>query len=236
MTIMYVDDSSSPNNADQTNYFVLSGVIVRDDNEIKDLQKAVCDYKYANFVDAYVDSEIHSHDINKSTGDFSSIGHDTKIDLLDGLYDMITSINCVSISTVINKSELERKCPTWRVFNTAWISLIERYDSFLKENDMGVGHVRVDKSSSRAHVEITKVFHELVDIGTPFQKIDHVLRPKFVNSSGVPGIQIADAFAYCIFQHKIQKGQFDKYWDIIRGKLLQRNSRVEGYGYREYPE
>lgn len=49
MPIMYVDDSGSPSNADQTNYFVLSGVIVHDDR-IKCLQKAVCDYKHANFV------------------------------------------------------------------------------------------------------------------------------------------------------------------------------------------
>ena len=33
---MYVDDSGSPNNTDQTSYFVLSGVIVHDD-KIKDL-------------------------------------------------------------------------------------------------------------------------------------------------------------------------------------------------------
>ena len=162
MPIMYVDDSGSPNNADQTNYFVLSGIVVHDD-KIKDLQKSVCDYKYANFVDAYVDSEIHSHDINKSTGDFSSIRHDTKIKLLDRLYGMIQNIDCVGISTVINKSELQKTHPTWRVVNTAWISLIERYDRLLKESGLGTGHVRVDKSSSRAHAEITRVFHERVN-------------------------------------------------------------------------
>lgn len=231
---MYVDDSGSPNNADQTNYFVLSGVVVRDD-KIKNLQKAVCDYKHANFVGTYVDSEIHSHDINKSTGDFSSISYDTKIKLLNDLYDMIKDIDCRGISSVINKIELRQKYPTWKVVNTAWISLIEQYDSFLKEGGLGTGHIRVDKSSSRAHAEITRIFHELVDRGTPFQKIDHVLRPKFVNSSGVSGIQIADAFAYCIFQHKMQRRQFDRYWDIIHGKLLQSDPRAESYGYREYP-
>lgn len=235
MTIIYVDDSGSPNSADQTNYFVLSGVIVHD-NKIKDLQKAVCDYKHANFVDAYVDSEIHSHNINKSTGDFSRISYDTKIELLNDLYYMIKGIDCVGISILINKSELRRKHPTWRVVNTAWISLIERYNGFLKENDLGAGHIRVDKSSSRAHGEITKVFHELVYHGTPFQTIDQVLRPKFVSSSGVSGIQIADAFAYCTFQHKMRRQEFDRYWDIVYGKLRRHGSQVEGYGYKEYPE
>lgn len=234
MPIMYVDDSGSPNSADHTNYFVLSGVVVHDD-KIKELQKAVCDYKYVNFVDVYVDSEIHSHDINKSTGDFSGIKHDRKIELLDELYNMIKNIDCVGISIVINKNELQKKHPTWRVINTAWISLIKQYDYFLKERNLETGHVRVDKSSSRTHTEITRVFHDLIDQGTPFQKIEHVLHTRFVNSSGVSGIQIADAFAYCIFQYKMQKRQFDRYWSIIYDKLLQYDLQTEGYGHAEYP-
>ena len=97
-----------PNNADQTNYFVMSDVIVHDD-KINDLQKAVCDYKHANFVNEYVDSEIHSHNIHKSTRDFSKISHNIKIELLDSLYNMIKGIDCVVISILINKNELRRK-------------------------------------------------------------------------------------------------------------------------------
>ena len=232
---MYVDDSGSPNNADQTNYFVLSGVIVHDD-KIKDLQKDVCDYKHANFVNEYVDSEIHSHNIHKSTGDFSKISHSTKIELLDSLYNMIKDIDCVGISILINKNELLRKYPTWKVFNTAWTFLIERYNSFLKESNLRIGHIRIDKSSSKNHAEITKIFRELIDHGTRFQTIDRLSHPKFVDSSGVAGIQIADAFAYCTFQQKMKRKQFDRYWDVVYDKLRKRNSKVSGYGYKEYPE
>ena len=168
-------------------------------------------------------------------GDFSSISHDKKIKLLDSLYDMIKDINCVGISIVINKNELQRKHPVWKVVNTAWISLIVRYNNFLKENRLETGYISADRSSSKAQGEITRIFYELVDRGTPFQTIDYVLRPKFVNSSGVSGIQIADAFAYCTFQHKMQKKQFDLYWNIIYGKLHKCNSQVVGYGYKEYP-
>ena len=235
MPIMYVDDSGSPSNADQTNYFVLSGVIVHDDR-IKCLQKAVCDYKHANFVNEYVDSEIHSHNIHQSTGDFSKINYSAKIELLDNLYDMIREIDCIGISILINKNDLQRTHPTWKVFNTAWTFLVERYNSFLKEGSFGIGYVRVDKSSSKGHAEITKIFRELIDHGTRFQIIDRVSHPKFVNSSGVSGIQIADAFAYCTFQHKMKRMQFDRYWDTVYGKLRKHDFRVEGYGYKEYPE
>lgn len=235
MPIMYVDDSGSPSHADQTYYFVLSGIIVCE-NKIKDLQKAVCDYKYANFVDDYVDSEIHAHGINKSTDDFAKIDYNTKSELLDNLYDMIKNIDCVGISILVNKKELQRKHPTWKVINTAWICLIKRYNDFLKENDMKMGRIRVDKSSSRVHENIIKVFNELIEQDASWQTIDRVLLPKFVDSSGVAGIQIADAFAYCTFQHKMQKRPFGRYWDIIYEKLYRQDSHVEGYGYQIYPK
>ena len=235
MPIMYVDDSGSPNNTDQTSYFVLSGVIVHDD-KIKDLQKAVCDYKHANFVNEYVDAEIHSHNIHKSTGDFLKINHNTKIKMLDGLYNMIKDIDCVGISILINKNGLWRKHPTWKVFNTAWIFLIDRYNSFLKESDLKIGHIRVDKSSNKNHEEITKIFYGLIDRGTRFQTIDRLSYPKFVNSSGVGGIQIADAFAYCTFQHKMKRKQFDKYWNIVYSKLRKHQFQISDFGYIEYPK
>ena len=183
-----------------------------------------------------MDSEIHSHNIHQSTGDFSKINYSAKIELLDNLYDMIREIDCIGISILINKNDLQRTHPTWKVFNTAWTFLVERYNSFLKENGLRVGHIRVDKSSSKDHTEITKIFRELIDHGTRFQTIDRVSHPKFVNPSDVSGIQIADAFAYCTFQHKMKRKQFVRYWNVVYGKLRKHDSQVLGYDYKEYSE
>ena len=65
MTIMYVDESGSPNYKDKSNHFILSGIIVDDEN-IKKLQKDVFEYKQSYFSNKFVDSEIHTHDIYRS--------------------------------------------------------------------------------------------------------------------------------------------------------------------------
>ena len=132
---MYVDDSGSPSYVDHTKYFVLSGVIVHDEN-IKNLQKLVFEYKQDNFVGRFIDSEIHTHDIYKAKKDFESISLDKKTELLDNLYDTIQKIVCVGIIIIINKEELRKKNPTWKVFNTTWSFLIERYDKYLEDNDI----------------------------------------------------------------------------------------------------
>ena len=184
---------------------------------IKDLQKAACDYKHAHFVGACADSEIHSQNINKPTGDFSRISHSARIKLLDGSYYMIKGMDCVGMPILINRRELRRAHPTRNVIGAAWIFLIGRYGSFLKENSRD-RDTRVDKSSSRAHGETATTFHDLVEQGTRFQTIDQVSRPKSANSSGVSGIRVADAFAYCTFQHKMQK---EAIWQVLGCCLWQ---------------
>ena len=50
MTIMYVDESGSPNYKDNSTHFVLSGIIV-DDNKIKNLQRGVFEYTGAGYAE-----------------------------------------------------------------------------------------------------------------------------------------------------------------------------------------
>ncbi|MBI1662107.1 MAG: DUF3800 domain-containing protein [Nitrosopumilus sp.] len=236
MPIMYVDESGSFHHNDKTKYFVLSGVVVSDD-KIKHLQTASYQYKLKHFNNEYIDSEIHTHDIYKAKGDFTSLTLSQKQELLHELYTTINELDISTVSVIIDKDSLKTTYPTWKVFNTAWIFLIERFDKILEEKfDDAKGSIKIDKSSSRFHKDILDILNDLRKNGTSFQRkacIDHRV---FVESSAVEGIQIADAVAYCSFMYKQNHTPFANYWNMIYPKFRKSDfGTVSGYGLKEFP-
>lgn len=235
MAVMYVDDSGSASYNDHTGHFVLSGVMV-DDSKIKDLQRTVFEYKQSNFEGAFVDAEIHVHDMYKSRGDFKMVDHTERINLLNKLYEMISGLDFAGISVVIDKATFQNRTPTASVLSTAWMFLLERYGMFLEEKQIDAGYLRIDRSSNKVQNRIVEIVHRFTYTGTRYQSMSRIRHPIFADSSGVYGIQVADALAYCTSQHKIHPNKFGKYWDMVYPKLqTNRHGKIEGYGYKEYP-
>ena len=211
MPVMYVDDSGSPSPADHTKYFVLSGVIARDEH-IKKLQRMVFEYKQSNFIGDLVDSEIHTHDIYGSKNDFGSISLDTKTDLLDKLYEMVAKTECTGILVIIDKNKLQSEKPVKSPLDMAWSLLLERYDMFLRENRMASGHTKADTSPNKTRSAILRTYSKLTNHGMGHQRLTRITQPVFADSAGVYGIQMADAFAYCALKHRTTNDQFVRYW------------------------
>jgi len=235
---MYVDDSGSADYKDKSKKYILSGVIVHKDG-IKDMKNAVNQYKIDNFIDEYVDAEIHTHDIFKSREEFTRITIDTKYQLLDKLYETVSNINITTISIIINKELLKIQYPTWRVFNTAWTFLVERYDKYIEFSDKvdEGGIIKIDKSTSRQQADAFKIVNELRKQGSYWQNVDHIIKvPTFVNSAAVEGVQVADAIAYCTFRYKTGSTKFEPYWNKIYGKFRTGEyNMVKGFGVKEFP-
>ena len=217
MTVMYVDDSGSTSRRDHTGHFILVGIIVEED-KIKDLQKAVFEYKQSNFTGDFVDAEIHTYDLYKTQGRFASLDHATKIELLDRLYETISGLDCVGVMSVIDKREFQLKHPTWDVLTVSWSFLLEWYDRHLKENSIEDGRILVDKSTNKTQRDIIRIIDGLRNWGR-CPRIPKATQSVFADSAGVYGIQVADAFAYCALQHSKKNGQFDSYWEVIHSKL-----------------
>ena len=225
MAIMYVDDSGSSSRRDHTGHFILAGIIVEDD-KIKDLQKAVFEYKQSNFTGDFVDAEIHTYDMYKRQGKFASLDHAIKLELLDGLYEMISGLDCVGVMSVIDKREFQFKQPTWDVLTVSWSFLLEWYDRHLRENSIGDGRISVDKSTNKTQRDIIRIIDGLRNWGTRCLRIPQATQSIFADSAGVHGIQVADAFAYCALQHSKKNEQFGSYWGVIHGKLGRNGLRT----------
>ena len=233
MTIMSVDESGSPIYKDYSKHFVLAGIIV-DDNNIKNLQKRVFEYRQSHFRNEFVDSEIHTHDIYKSRQDFGSLNRAEKANLLDHLYNMVNGLSCSGIIVAIDKQKFLVQNPSWSIATTAWSFILEQYDMELEERSIESGNLVVDKSSTKIQRETTKTVGELVKWGARYGRTSRVNPPTFVDSC-VCGIQVADAFAYGTTQHLIDNDSFSKYWTIIFGKLRSKDNVVDGHGYKVYP-
>lgn len=235
---MYVDESGSISHKDSSKYFMLTGVIVSYD-KIKELQRTTYDYKLKYFNDDYIDSEIHTHDIYQTRSTFSNLGMNKKQILLDELYNMISGLDITIISIAINKKLLKSTYPDYDVLKIAWIYLIERFDKFLEDNfDVNTtGDIKIDKSSIKIENDIFNIITDLKKTRTQFQRKASVDKIMFVDSSGVIGIQIADAVAYCSMMHVNNKKGPKNYWDLIYPKFRTNpDGIVDGYGWKIFPK
>jgi hypothetical protein len=68
---MYVDDSGSPNSKDNSDYYVIAGIIIHE-LDIRHVEIRTQQYKIKHFKE-YEDVEIHVHDIYKSKREFSGL-------------------------------------------------------------------------------------------------------------------------------------------------------------------
>lgn len=235
MTIMYVDDSGTFNYTNISKYFILSGIIV-DHGKLIDLRKTACEYQQVNFTGELIDAEIHVHDIYRSRDEFSSIDLATKIKLLNNLYDMISKLDCTGILVIINKDRLRVENSTYTPFEKALYSILEKYRSFLDENSIKQGYLKIDKSYSKMQDATLKITHRMNKYWIATKQKSTIAQPIFVDSASTYGVQIADALAYCALKHKMNDIRFSRFWNLMEEILWKSKSgAVSGYGYNEFP-
>jgi hypothetical protein len=76
---MYVDDSGSPSMKDNSDYYVISGVIIHE-TDIYPVEGATQTYK--NRFEEFKRAEIHVHDIFKGQNEFSGLTLARKYEIL----------------------------------------------------------------------------------------------------------------------------------------------------------
>ena len=234
---MYIDESGVPSYNDTSKYYMLSGVIVHND-KIKAMKRGVFDYKQIHFINNYIDAEIHTHNICKAKEEFSSLLVHEKNNLLDHLYRMVSDLPVRIITVVIDKELLKQKHPAWKIFKTAWIFLMARFDLYL-ESLNGLeekGLIKMDRVTIEQRQELGKIVKEMRENKKKWQRIDNIVgEPLFATSHGTEGIQVADAIAYCTAKHLAKNDHFKQYWKMIEGLSHAKDGKILGYGLIIFP-
>lgn len=240
---MYVDESGVEQTSDQTRHFLVSGVVIHEQN-LQDMYARVYKIRGSVFPTKFKNSEIHAHDIYKGHKDFFGISKSEVHESLHGLYASLLDIDFSTISIVIDKKALLcSRYSDYDVLGTAYTFLIERFDNFLhKSGEKGM--LRLDRTSGKPN-SLNAKDRKILDLinvirmhGTGWQSIQHIVEgPLFLDSSESGGLQIADAIAYCTANHIKKNSDFDPYWDLICTKA-QKNPRgtINGYGLYHFPK
>ena len=234
---MYIDESGVPSYNDTSRYYLLCGVIVHND-KIKAMKRGVFDYKQVYFVNNYIDAEIHTHNICKSKDEFSSLLVNEKNNLLDHLYRMISGLPIKIISVVIDKEMLKQKHSNWKIFKTAWIILVTRFNQYLESISIleEKGLIKMDRVTVEERQELGKIIKGMRQNKEKWQRIDNIVgEPVFATSHGTEGIQIADAVAYCTTKHLAKNNHFGQYWKIIEKLSHAKDGKLLGYGLIVFP-
>ena len=145
---MYVDESGVEQTSDQTRHFLVSGVVIHEQN-LQDMYARVYKIRGSVFPTKFKNSEIHAHDIYKGHKDFFGISKSEVHESLHGLYASLLDIDFSTISIVIDKKALLcSRYSDYDVLGTAYTFLIERFDNFLhKSGEKGM--LRLDRTSGK---------------------------------------------------------------------------------------
>ena len=233
---MYIDDSGTSSINDDTEYYVISGVVIND-VDLHWIESKLENFRNQYFTGQYKNEEIHLHAICQNRGNFKSISKGDKKRILDGLYNTVSSLSFQTITVGINKKRLENEKPNWDIFKVAWTFLIERFEMYLTDQGMNEhGRIIADKSDSISERNLRSTFKYIFKNGTSYVDISHINSNISIFPSNTHyGLQLADSISYCTLQNLKESIFFERYWNIVQKKIRSCNGKTYGYGYKIFP-
>lgn len=203
-------------------YYCLTGIIVCE----RDWQK----------IDSLVDSlksfhsiqEIHTRNISKRELEYSHLREEDSREILEDLFGLISSLNIVVISSVIDKRKFYFQYDTDDAEYRAWKHLFERCDLCIDKlcNSEGTdscesGIMITDQHNSRTDEDrIRNYLRSLRLRGTGFKSINKIIEePLFTPSHWRNFTQLADCIAYCTVMKILEVRFFAEQFLKIQSKF-----------------
>ena len=243
MYIMYVDESGTEQKNEQTQYFLVSGVVVHV-NHIWELEHIMDKVAFELFPERFKGQEIHVHDIYKGKKEFEGVATCEIQQVLDDLYGSFKDINFSTITIAIDKKRwFKSKYSKYDMLKSAYTFLVKRFDKFLQKNN-SKGMVRIDKTSSKLNalnikdqkiLDVINILRRVKSYGSTIQNV--VEQPFFLLSATCRGLQVTDAIAYSTNRYLNESQEFDKYWHNVSQKIQRReDDTIEGCGLSLFPK
>jgi Protein of unknown function (DUF3800) len=162
--------------------------------------------------------------------------------LLGDIYSLISQIDVVLISCIIDKSNYFNKYIDDDAKYISFKFLIERCEGYIdslcknRDNDYReFGLIIMDNSTAE---EDTRTYSKYIRIsGTDQQQITRIIEePLFTPSHWRTFTQLADAVAYCSTHYLSSDPLFTTHFLIIQDKFYKNKyGSIEGYGWKLFP-
>ncbi|WP_457558660.1 DUF3800 domain-containing protein [Candidatus Harpocratesius sp.] len=255
MYFAYIDESGKPDINHPQNEFVLSAFIIHEQNWFN-VQESCNNLKYkiwnmlGNNDDPASDFEVHIKEINNNSKHYKGISLQKKAKILKKIYDTISTLDAIIISTVILKDQIN---PNLDINEICFKLLIEKLQNFMERMVPDSNEyllLVLDTVSPKFDSIQRKLVEKFIQYGVKRRKlkqISSIIETPFFVSSGVHnGVQFLDATAFLVrrYIHKYITEKSSSYWDKNIDNFFKKianlfyrdeNNRVCENGLKIYP-
>ena len=242
MWFAFVDESGKPKfgpkDVEQEPFYVVPAIIVHE-SQIKSLYHEIENVKFSALPKDKWNLEIHANEIIHGNRRYRGVPLQSRIKLMDGIFEVIRDFNSLSIVAVVvdkenvlrynshvSRNRLEKVVHGW-----AFKLLAERLRIFLNRQLLSGREefllwviddsVKVERKRTRARLEQELALDRDIDFRPGSMSAFYtILPPLFAHSHYHLGLQIADVVGYVISRKfreiSSHKGfNFDRYYDCI---------------------
>lgn len=241
---MYVDESGDPGlHQYGPDHFILSGLIIMQDNWLKYLQRLKTFRKeIKKQYKLNQRTEIHAAELIriKKNKEYRKITKSDRIAILKEFCRQIPIIfdEAKIINVALKKSDFKE---TREIQRTAWIRLIQRFDLFLKKSVEDKGIIIADDTETQMIIQQMRKMRIYNPVKSHYggfynSVTDSVLEDLFQrNSADSYFIQAVDVVAHLLYRKEYPKGSLkkfglDKIFDVLKPILLKEASYNDPLG------
>jgi len=256
---MYVDESGDDgflksntytSGQTPTQFYIRTGLIIHD-WKWKNINSTIDNFKFSKRIPK--DVELHATEIlsgrkrayDKKTGKRKSIPNwyginypdkNDRYSLLIDVCSMINNLEVCIISIAIDKSKINQSVQNFEKMpkDKSWEMLIERYNLFLNNATDKVGIIisdAIEKNIEKEHRDFAKAIYSTSLHVQESHFIESIL---FEPSDSSNLLQLVDIISFA-FQRKLNVLDDRLYLNIVT-KLFSNNSKVDGCGFKTWPE
>jgi hypothetical protein len=190
---------------------------------------------------------IHARNLYQGVKEFEYLLKYPKqrLNILSDIFEMISGLDVVLISSVIDKYKYYKEYTDDAVEYRAWKFLFERCDMGLSDlcqqagNRNESGLIIVDRNTSHEHDQIIRDYlAEIRLYGSEYHRFEYMIEePLFSPSQWRNFIQLADAVAYCSVMKLLNYSFFIQQFSAIQSRFrASRTGDIKNYGFKVFPE
>lgn len=259
MHIMYVDESGDDGfsktniyhpGQTPTKFYIRAGLIIHD-WKWKNINKEINNFKYSKKIPNNI--ELHATEIingrcrahDKKTGKRKSIPNwygttfpdrKDRYALLENICSMITKLDICIIIIAIDKSKINQTVSNYFKLpkDKSWEMLIERYNLYLTNVSDKIGIIisdAIEKNLEKKHREYARSIYTTSLHVEESHFVESIL---FEPSDSSNLLQIVDIVSF-VYQRKLTMSD-DKLSQLVEPKLYSYNLKVDGCGFKAWPE
>ena len=228
MYVIYLDESGDQKGWNNQDHFIIGGLAIHE-GQIRHLSKVLDDVQAQFFPNISVPLKFHATDINSGRSRFRSISKDTRMMILESIYDEIAKVTYPNAVLFATSMHITAVSNPEQALRDTFQDIAQRINTFLtrlyRQRNPQKGLLIIDRSQSTENRYRTFV-SDFQSHGTEYGYLGNLVDiPYFSQSSDTRLLQLADFCAYAVFRY------YERNDDQFLNRILPRfDRRSPGHG------